>query len=106
MSDLDFRFEQELLDRWIELRRINGKGLPLIIGEECYEHFGQRCQIVEANVYDTVENAEVVIEAGFGERTEVEFSRLSWDFGCRHNDSLSKMSLMDLIRNGSEAAND
>ena len=48
-----------LLDRHV----LGRETLPLIVGEWCYEHFGERVKIVEVNMYDEVENAEVLIES-------------------------------------------
>ena len=70
--------EYDLRDRWVEARKAQGKPLPLIMHEEVYTHFRTPCSIVEANVYDKVDNAEVVIESGEGTRTTIEFNQLSW----------------------------
>jgi hypothetical protein len=53
--------------------------LPLILHSEVYQYFGQPCQIIEANVFNEVEDCEVVVEGPFGERQgEIEFSQLEF----------------------------
>lgn len=52
---------------------------PLIVGFECYEHFGETAEIVEVNMFDKVRNAEVVVQGRGADQTDsVEFGDLSW----------------------------
>jgi hypothetical protein len=92
MNEVTEKLASTLRDRWIEARKCLGKPLPLILHEEVYEHFGEWCKIVEANVYDKVENAEVVIENRSGERHQLEFKLLSWRTNvCHHRVAEEKL---------------
>lgn len=88
MTEINERLCCQLRDRWAMAKGYLRDGLPLVLHEECYEHFGEWCRIIEANVYDKVSNAEVVIENRSGERHQLEFKDLSW----RKNFDLMKSS--------------
>lgn len=60
-----------------EYKQMTGH-LPLIMHEEIYEFFGpDRVSIIEANVFDKIENAEVVISNSTLEVKQVTFSELT-----------------------------
>jgi hypothetical protein len=58
---------QEFMKKW---HAETGK-LPVVVGIELYEYFGQWVKIIEAR-----DNGYVIIEARFAERKEVEFDEL------------------------------
>jgi hypothetical protein len=89
-----------LRDRWIMSRGVLNQSLPLILHEELYEHFGEWCQIIEANVYDTIDNAEVVIENRSGDRTQVQFGHLTWKRNRDLVDAVCQKTLTQLIVEG------
>lgn len=101
---MDIMFSREhlrsLRDRWVMGRIEYGETIPLILHETCYSYIGQPVKIIEANVFDEVKNAEVVIETGFGDRTQVEFSELLWHY-CRTTiDAACKTPRSFYIRDG------
>lgn len=54
--------------------------LPLVLHQEVYQFFGERVKIIEANVFDKPENAEVTIEGGFAEQKVIQFSELELEY--------------------------
>lgn len=94
------KLSDELRDCWVMARRILNEPLPLILHEEVYEHFGEWCKIIEANVYDKIENAEVVIESRMGKRATVEFGHLSWKRNRDLVDTVSQKTLTELVVEG------
>ncbi len=91
---------EELRERWILALNHLRKPLPLIVGVSCYEHFGNRCRIVEVNMYDRPDNAEVVIENDFGDRTQVEFNKLDWDTSRKIIDARCKYPIDQIVAFG------
>lgn len=90
----------QLRDRWVMARGLLNESLPLVLHEELYEFFGEWCKIVEANVYDKIENAEVVIENRMGKRETVEFCNLSWKRNRDLVDAVSQKTISELVVEG------
>lgn len=81
-------------------------GYPLILNVECYQYFGQRVKIIGVNMYDTLTNAEVTVEASNMQRTQLDFIQLAWDYSADSLDELSKKSLHDIITGEQTAQED
>lgn len=75
-----WKIEHRAWRKYAKLYQENRGHLPLVMHQEVYRHFGNRCQVVEANLFDEVKNAEVTIEGVFGERHTLEFCELELDF--------------------------
>lgn len=79
---------RSLGDRYAMARQCVGLELPLILHQQCYEYMGQPVEIIEANVYDTIGRAEVVIESSGDHRTQVEFRDLDWLYSRTTKDAV------------------
>lgn len=99
-EELPDELVENLRDRWVLARQYRHESLPLIMHEELYEYFGEWCKITDANIYDTVENAMVVIENRSGTRTEVEFSELRWRTNYALADASCKKPQIKVITEG------
>jgi hypothetical protein len=93
--------QSSLADRYAMIFEMVNGHLPLIMHRVCYDYMGcGGVQIVEANIYDTVSNADVVIENRSGNRAHIEFRELSWGFGRKTISRLSEVTKEEYIRGG------
>lgn len=68
----------DLRTQWAKAYETEHGHLPLIMHQECYEYLGQPVKIVEANVFDRVDNSEVTIQTWDGNGDTLDFRKLSW----------------------------
>ena len=92
--------EQSLFDRYAMLHKQRRGHYPLLVETECYTYMGQGVKIVSCNVFDSIKNAEVVIESRDSNVATVEFQELSWKFSRVTINSMSEISQDEYIANG------
>jgi hypothetical protein len=98
--------EQSLFDRYAMLHKQRRGHYPLLVETECYTYMGQGVKIVSCNVFDSIKNAEVVIESRGSNVATVEFQELSWKFSRATIDSRSEVSENEYIANGPHSETD
>ena len=100
-SDVTRDICDELRDRWAMACESLGKPMPLVIGIECYEFFGEWVKIVEVNMFDKPHDPEVAIESRMMEQKRVQFSELSWRTNYKLADAMCRKSRNEVIVEGS-----
>jgi hypothetical protein len=95
--------EQTLFDRYAMLHKQRHGHYPLLVETECYTYMGQGVKIVSCNVFDTIKNAEIVIESRGSNVATVDFQELSWKFSRVTIDAMAEVSQDEYIANGARS---